>query len=517
MLRLKYQKLKGGFTEDDQDTIYLTEKICKRIRECHEQLKHLPGFTGQLLASDPDQLTQNGPTPEGTTWTLPSGMTQRGLKKGKPKKGSSKSPKAKKRKKFKRSRSTSAGESDTAKKQRSESHPLSQSDEPANAKAKVTGRPVKATLVGVNSGPCKLGVVDLPTNIVKKDTDTTGLCVKSILTCDNEGQPNPLLLGYTASWGPELILKGHTPPTTVVSSLKMQLDRDHDIHHHIEGTPTELANLMTLIINVTKAEDNERVGPKMQLRATDDDPFPNEVMIEVEDRDPPTLSHQETKTLKSTCHKATFMCGEGIPNYPCVYEIPGVRNKGIHGLPIIILEGDEKAPCLAIVIPPVKHVTREHDRMDQIYTNLVALFLKKCAANDVKVKVKYEDNPGQAYMVHPNNIRLYQDCNTRADDLKVLKKHNYLAGCTFKPRVRGKTKTPGLTRHWQEFLFPGVHDVSNCGDLHMCRTEIGNGFEVAWKKNDEVKYGDIKHEDIEISDETLAEWWKRSSQPSNPW
>ena len=41
MICLKQKRLSGMLTENNQDAIYLTNKICELIRECYEQLDHL--------------------------------------------------------------------------------------------------------------------------------------------------------------------------------------------------------------------------------------------------------------------------------------------------------------------------------------------------------------------------------------------------------------------------------------------------------------------------------------------
>ena len=44
----KSKNLDEILTEDNQDAIYMTDKICERIRECYKQLDHLrshPGLT----------------------------------------------------------------------------------------------------------------------------------------------------------------------------------------------------------------------------------------------------------------------------------------------------------------------------------------------------------------------------------------------------------------------------------------------------------------------------------------
>ena len=65
---------------------------------------------------------------------------------------------------------------------------------------------------------------------------------------------------------------------------------------------------------------------------------------------------------------------------------PWCKNKGIHGLFIAIREGDENEPRPGIMFTSIKPVMRKYNGKDQFYTNLAALFLKTCTANDVEIK-----------------------------------------------------------------------------------------------------------------------------------
>ena len=112
------------------------------------------------------------------------------------------------------------GESDQAKKRKSESLLTIHLSRQVQEKGAVPGYSVKATLVGVEGGPLELGEVMLPNEKVNNGKDPTALCIKTVLTSDNDNQPNPLLLNYMSIWGTNLSLEGHTPLTMVASSLK---------------------------------------------------------------------------------------------------------------------------------------------------------------------------------------------------------------------------------------------------------------------------------------------------------
>ena len=92
------------------------------------------------------------------------------------------------------------------------------------------------------------------------DTNTQGLCIKTVLTHDKDDQPGPILLGFTAYWGPSVTYKGNVTPNIIVSSFKLQLTHDHPIRQYFDGkTNSELASCMQLLINGEETKDDERV------------------------------------------------------------------------------------------------------------------------------------------------------------------------------------------------------------------------------------------------------------------
>ena len=66
MLRLKKLKLEGTLIENNQDAIYVTEKICERIRDHYKQLDH--------LASLPKTDTQTNHKAQSLAQTDPSAL-----------------------------------------------------------------------------------------------------------------------------------------------------------------------------------------------------------------------------------------------------------------------------------------------------------------------------------------------------------------------------------------------------------------------------------------------------------
>ena len=103
--------------------------------------------------------------------------------------------------------------------------------------------------------------------------------------------------------------------------------------------------------------------------------------------------------------------------FPCAYNITARCGKGHCGVAILARSGGKTPPRYAILQPPIEEVTKEHNGVVYVYTNLVAIYVIKCWKNGVSVKIRYEDNASNYYMVSVDSIRVYQDPNTRALDL----------------------------------------------------------------------------------------------------
>ena len=103
--------------------------------------------------------------------------------------------------------------------------------------------------------------------------------------------------------------------------------------------------------------------------------------------------------------------------FPCAYNITARCGKGHCGVAILARSGGKTPPRYAILQPPIEEVTKEHNGVVYVYTNLVAIYVIKCWKNGVSVKIRYEDNASNYYMVSVDSIRVYQDPDTRALDL----------------------------------------------------------------------------------------------------
>ena len=237
-------------------------------------------------------------------------------------------------------------------------------------------------------------------------------------------------------------------------------------------------------------------------------------MIEMENRDPPTLSIKDRDKLAVEFKKADLLQYNKkekvriIPEYPCIHELTEGRQNGINSIPILVLIGRKGKPQMALFIPPTEQVTEIHDGVPQIYANLAALFLKKCTANDIKVKVKYEDEPGSSYIVSHDHIRVYQCLVTCSKDVPCINNSNWMCGYAFKPQDPSKPKTPALTKHWQNFPLCKPPDVDECGDLIMWHSGNNEIYEVAFNEIGAVKYQSRLHDDWNMPPPLLWEMWR---------
>ena len=91
-------------------------------------------------------------------------------------------------------------------------------------------------------------------------------------------------------------------------------------------------------------------------------------------------------------------------------------------------EWGKSTPRFAVLQPPTNRVTKVHNEEEHIYVNLVALFVKDCDANDIKLKARFEDSPSTPYMIHPKNIRLYQEPNTQNPDQITVSGNSWESG-----------------------------------------------------------------------------------------
>ena len=144
-------------------------------------------------------------------------------------------------------------------------------------------------------------------------------------------------------------------------------------------TMTELAEKVTLLINNRKMKDNRHVGEYMTPTTTGNDLHPNKIIIEVDKCSPPTMNATERAELAKSCEEAEFTIpGRDMLEFPCVHEIITRSGKGHCGVAILARSGGKAPPRYAILQPPIEEVTKDHDGVKYIYTNLVAILIVKC-------------------------------------------------------------------------------------------------------------------------------------------
>ena len=105
-------------------------------------------------------------------------------------------------------------------------------------------------------------------------------------------------------------------------------------------------------------------------------------------------------------------------------------------------------------------------------------------------------------MILPKDTRLYQEPNTRNLDQPQVGGTSWTPGYVYRAFNYSKPRTPTLSRQWTKFSLKEPHMTNKQGDLERCRLdENTSGW--ALNKNDDVKYGETFHEDLEIGDDDM--------------
>ena len=248
---------------------------------------------------------------------------------------------------------------------------------------------IKMILEGVDGGSYPCDTVTLNPNIGNTDAHANNLCMRGILTTNDDDPAKPILVSITAYWGEHLTLLCLAQPDTLVHCVKLQLAHDHPVRDYFEEGYVDLADRITLLVDGDKElEDDEPIGTYMIVGTSPGNLFPNEISIRVKGKKPPTLRTTQRQKLAKACEKAKFQIGARNV-FPGVIEVADNRHDLRHGFPILVLLGDEKSVRRAIWIAPSKNVTKLHNGADQVYVNQAALTLKLCYDNNVRIKIKY--------------------------------------------------------------------------------------------------------------------------------
>ena len=145
--------------------------------------------------------------------------------------------------------------------------------------------------------------------------------------------------------GKKLTLACLIQPNTLTCCVKWQLAHDHPMSQCFEEDYVDLASRMTLFVDGdVELDDNKPIGNYMIVGTSTENPYPNEITIRVEGKEPPTLNTKQRQRLLKECKNADFMIGERklCPVFPGVIEVPDTRHNMCHGFPILVMLGDKK-------------------------------------------------------------------------------------------------------------------------------------------------------------------------------
>ena len=109
-------------------------------------------------------------------------------------------------------------------------------------------------------------------------------------------------------------------------------------------------------------------------------------------------------------------------------------------------------------------------------------------------------------MVHPRNIRLYQEPNTQIPDQIAVSGNGWASGYVYGIFDHRHLKMSAPYRDWTKFPVNGPPETDKFGDLQM-HSDMN---ETAWalNENDEVRLGESLHKDIVISDDKMTIIWE---------
>ena len=153
--------------------------------------------------------------------------------------------------------------------------------------------------------------------------------------------------------------------------------------------------------------------------------------------------------------------------FPCVYGIKTKCGRGHFGVPIVARNGGKNLPCYAILQPPIEEVTKMYNGVNYVHTNLVAIWAIKCFRNRIKGMIRFQDNPNDHFMSNFDDIRVYQDPNTRTPDLPVLGGKKWKAGYVHDGFNATTEDKPAPCRNWIEFDESIPLVTNDCGDFQM--------------------------------------------------
>ena len=294
-----------------------------------------------------------------------------------------------------------------------------------------------------NSG--EIGSLKLPPDIVtgkandpKPTPEPSRVYISGFLAVKGDAELQPKVWPDEATWGKKVFIKGYAFASTHISSLKLDLASSAEMRSYANESATSLAQKMTLLLNVADATDDTHMSDVSCLGATTLDIFSNDVNISIEGKHPPTMDQTLHRQLMRTCEKPNLVLTDldekmEYSGHPGIHNAKRSRKGGCHGLPVLVLDGDEKRVRTALWTPPANRTAIKVKSEHYILTNRAAVFASQCHDNEITLKIRYEDDLVSPHQVLPKRIRLYQDTQVRSADHDVLTARNFCAGYTPDP------------------------------------------------------------------------------------
>ena len=166
-----------------------------------------------------------------------------------------------------------------------------------------------------------------------------------------------------------------------------------------------------------------------------------------------------------------------------------------------------RAPRYAIFQPPIEEVTREHNGLVYVYANLVAIYAIKCWKNGVSVKIRYDDNASNYYMVSVDSIRVYQDPDTQTLDQPQFVGKKWLSGYVHDGFNVTEANKPAPCRNWNEFKETTPLVTNDSGDFQMHSEPNVYGWALC--EDDDVIIGPDIDREVEMDDSEALAWWQK--------
>ena len=191
--------------------------------------------------------------------------------------------------------------------------------------------------------------------------------------------------------------------------------------------------------------------------------------------------------------------------FPGVYRFAPKGGKPHFGIPIVAKNGDNNQPRYALLQPPIDEVTVMHDGVKYVHTNLVVLWAGRCHRNRVKVMIRYQETPKNSYMAYLDDIRVYQEPNTRTSDLPVLGGRKWKGGYVIDGFNASLQDKPAPCWSWAEIAESASIATNGCGDLQL-HTET-DSCQLVPCELDTLRAGSDIDTVVEMSEKEAVKTW----------